>query len=479
MVKLSIASLKSRKSAGAVIVPFFLKKKGEFAEFEAVAKGPLEIGDFSGKEKEALLLYHKGHEPRVLLLGLGEEKKCTEETVRGAYAHAVKVLRSKSIFHLNVCLPSVGMHGAAIEGLLMAAYRFDFKSKSEEKPIESICLCGKVAEAEVKKVEAVMRSVYLTRDLVNGNADDVNVDALIKKAKELSKAHSSLKLTVLDKKALQKEKMGLILAVGQAAERDPAVIILEYRGNPSSKEQIAVVGKGVTFDTGGLNIKVSGSGMETMKCDMAGAAVVMGIMQACAELKLKVNLVGAMGVAENAIGPKSYKPGDVFVGYTGQSVEITNTDAEGRLVLADTIAYLEKHYKCTSIVDFATLTGGVIIALGEDAAGLFSNNDKLSSALEKAADRTGERLWRLPLYPEYRDYLKSPIADIKNSGGARRASAGTGATFIHAFVKGSSWAHIDIAGVAYPSELKHPYHPTLATGYGVRLFIDFLTHECI
>ena len=317
-------------------------------------------------------------------------------------------------------------------------------------------------------------AVSLARDLVNGNADDVNVDAFKKMARDFEKKHASIKVTILDKKALEKEKMGLILAVGKAATTEPAVIILEYKGDPRSKEKTAIVGKGVTYDTGGLNIKVAGSGMETMKCDMAGAAAVMGIIQAAAALKLKVNLIGALAIAENAIGPSSYKPGDVFRGRTGKTVEITNTDAEGRLVLADTISYVEDHYQPTRLIDFATLTGGVVIALGEEATGLFSNDDKLAHALEKAGERTHERLWRLPLYPEYKEYLKSSIADIKNSG-SRKASSPSGATFIHAFVKSTSWAHLDIAGTAYLSDLK-PCHPTAATGVGVRLFIDFLEH---
>jgi leucyl aminopeptidase len=293
-------------------------------------------------------------------------------------------------------------------------------------------------------------------------------------ARQFEKEHASIKVSILDKKALEKEKMGLILAVGRAANTDPAVVILEYKGDPHSKEKTAVVGKGITYDTGGLNIKVAGSGMETMKCDMAGAAAVMGIIQAAAKLKLKVNLVGALALAENAIGPASYKPGDVFRGRTGKTVEITNTDAEGRLVLADTISYVEDHYQPNRLIDFATLTGGVVIALGEEASGLFSNDDTLAHALERAGERTHERVWRLPLYPEYKEYLKSPIADIKNSG-PRKASSPSGATFIHQFVKSISWAHLDIAGTAYLSELK-PCHPTAATGVGVRLFIDFLEH---
>jgi leucyl aminopeptidase len=215
--------------------------------------------------------------------------------------------------------------------------------------------------------------------------------------------------------------------------------------------------------------------METMKVDMAGAAVALGIIQAVAELKLRVNLVSVLAVAENAIGPTSYKPGDVYRSRTGKTVEISNTDAEGRLVLADAVSYTEEKYAPKLLLDFATLTGGVIVALGEEATALFSNDEALAKALEKSGERTHERLWRLPLYPEYKDYLKSSVADIKNCG-TRKASSGTGATFIQQFIKSVPWAHLDIAGTAYLSDLK-AYHTTPATGVGIRLLVDFFEHR--
>ncbi len=212
--------------------------------------------------------------------------------------------------------------------------------------------------------------------------------------------------------------------------------------------------------------------METMKCDMAGAASVLGTMRAAATLKLKVNLVGVIASTENAIGPNSYKPGDVYTSMSGKTVEISNTDAEGRLVLADALTYVQQTFSPTRMIDLATLTGGIVIALGEEATGLFSNNDKLAEALIESGEKTFERLWRFPLYPEYKEQLKSTIADIKNSGG-RKASSITAAMFLEQFVKNVPWAHLDIAGTAYLSELK-PYHPTYATGVGVRLLIEFL-----
>ncbi len=488
----SVSGSKDRKNADIIIVPVWHDKKkpliaGDGKEFDTIAKFPMGEGDFQGKEGETLLLYRNGgKEKRVLLLGLGPKKPCLPDTLRRSYAAAVKAIHAKKMQSANILLPETDLIGrdmlccAVFEGVMMTSYRFDqLKGESSKEENHShlgkICFCGldKTDAALLKKTETVIHSVNFVRDLVNGNSDDVNIDELKKIAKDFEKKYAHVKTTILDKKALEKEKMGLILAVGRAATRDPALIILEYKGDPHSKEKIAIVGKGITYDTGGLNIKTSG--METMKADMAGAAVALGIIPAAAELKLKVNLICVLAAAENAIGPASYKPGDVYRSRSGKTVEISNTDAEGRLVLADAISYTEEKYAPSLLIDFATLTGGVIIALGEEATGLFSNDDALAKALEKSGERTHERMWRLPLYPEYKEYLKSSIADIRNAG-PRKASSGSGATFIQAFVKSVPWAHLDIAGTAYLSELK-PYHTTPATGVGIRLLVDFLEHR--
>lgn len=487
MIKIThIADPKKRKHADVVICPVWKTKTQalvalELKEFDDLIKIPL--NDFSGKKGETLLLYReKGAEKRVLLLGLGEKAVCQTETLRQAYASVIKQLRAKKIKSCNVLLPSfeekesLSIIRAALEGLILANYSFDcFKSIPFNEPLEHACICGidPSHTSLLKKVEQIMQGVYLARDLVNRNADDSNVEGLVKAAKDLSKDCKKLKVEVLREKQLEKERMNLLLAVGKGSVHPPALVILEYMGDPSSKEKIALVGKGITFDTGGLNLKTTGH-IETMKCDMAGGACVLGVMQSLCSLRIKKNVIGVLALAENAIGPSSYKPGDVYTSRLGKTVEIGNTDAEGRLVLADALSYVEDIYAPTVVIDFATLTGAIVIALGEEAAGLFSNDDSLVRDLQKAALRTDERLWRLPLYPEYTDMLKSEIADLKNIGG-RPASSCTAAAFLQQFIKKAAWAHLDIAGVAYLSKSKS-YHPTLATGAGVRVTIDFLEH---
>jgi leucyl aminopeptidase len=488
-----VAKSAERSQADVVIVPVWKgKKKAEIAcaekEYQETLKFPLDYGDFHAKLGETLLLYlEKGKEKRALLLGLGTQKECTEETLRCAYAKAVKAMRGKNVKSANLFLPMLqstsqdSCFKAILEGILLADYAFDqLKAESlkdEKKGLVSLCFCavGAKQKAVLDKTEKIITAVNFVRDLVNRNADDKHAGILEKIAKGFEKKSSKIKTHILDKKQLEQLEMGLLLAVGRAGTQGPTLIVIEYRGNSKSKDTTAILGKGITFDTGGLNLKPTGS-METMKCDMAGAATTLGIIQAAVELELCCNLLGVLAIAENAIGPASYKPGDVYRSFSGKTVEISNTDAEGRLVLADALSYVQEKYKPSRIIDLATLTGGIVVALGEMATGLFSNDNALARDLEKAATRTDERLWRMPLYPEYKELLKSTIADIKNSGG-KMGSSCTAAMFLQQFVKDIPWAHLDIAGTAYLSDLKlHPYHPTPATGVCLRLIIDFLEH---
>lgn len=478
-----------RPSADVVVWPFYSEKGAprpavEVPQLQSYAALPLALRDFAGKEAEMVVLYTKDQpEKRLVLLGLGPKEKMTTETLRRAYAALAKAGQGKKIKTMNLLVPELTalsredvLRGLA-EGLLLANYAFtNHKAETvrEQPPqlLQKVCLIAvdKSVLPLVRKAAEIAEGVYLVRDLANRNADEVTPRYLVQVAQKMAK-NLPIKATIFDKARLHKEKMGLLLAVGQGSTHDPALIILEYKGK-GAKEHTIIVGKGITYDTGGLNLK--SSGMETMKADMAGAAVALATISVAAELKLPIHLTAIVATAENCISAKSYKPGDVYIGYSGKTVEISNTDAEGRLVLADALAYAVKKLKPTRIIDVATLTGGVDVALGSEATGLMSNNDALADSLIRAGSATFERLWRLPVHEEYKDLLKSDVADIKNAAG-RSASPITGAMFLKSFIGDTPWAHLDIASTAYLSEAKR-YHPKFATGVGVRLLIEFLEH---
>ena len=445
----------------------------------------LSTHDFQGKEGETIVLYVSGQsEKRVLLLGLGLSSSLNVEKLRRAYAAVVKTCHKHKWEEINLCIPEcLSMSRDDIikgvsEGLLLPNYVFTalkHHSIQDEKPVvltKATFLGGSKADLQLaKKYAVISESVNFVRDLVNGNADDVTPQYLSAVAKGLEKTCNHVKTTVFDKKRIEKEKMGLLLAVNRASNLEPAFIMVSYRGNVKSSDHTVIVGKGVTFDTGGLLIKPRG-GMETMKDDMAGAAAVMGVIQAISSLGLKINVTAVIPTTENSIGSKSYKPGDVYKSYSGRTVEIVDTDAEGRLILADALSYTVKNLKPSRVIDVATLTGSIMVALGEEASGLMSNHDVLADLLARAGSETGERVWRMPLYDEYKDQLKSDIADIKNTG-SRFGGAITAATFLKEFVEEVPWAHLDIAGTAFHSESKR-YLPKYATGVGVRLLVSLL-----
>lgn len=475
-----IAAKQSAK-CDTLILPFWQGKTAEFAFKEKGAQSlvapVLKAGDFSGKAEEVFFLYpSKGREKRVLLLGLGEKKKATSEGIRRSYAQGFRLLHGKKSKNVRVFLPDLEeFFSPAVEGMLLANYSFDYHRAEKQTLVQKVFL-EKVSSSDLvlcKKLQAIASSVYFARDLVMGNADDVTPTNLAKQAQGLSQTFPLVETEVFNRSRIEKEKLKLLLAVSQGSKTEPAFIILHYKGNPKSDDLTALIGKGITFDTGGLLLKPRG-GMETMRDDMAGGAVVLSTIRAAAELKMPVNLLGIVASTENAIGPGSYKPGDVYGSHAGLSVEIADTDAEGRLVLADAISYAQTHYSLKRIIDLATLTGGAIVALGEEVAALCSNNQKLIDQLMEAGEKSFERLWPLPLYEEYAELLKSKIADIKNAG-PRKASTICGAMFLKRFVKETiPWAHLDIAGVAFVDPPQKPYQPIQATGFGVRLLLTFL-----
>lgn len=491
-----IGEIEERKKADALVLPFWKDKQGVSSAFVLKEKLPsmvdevLAIGDFKGKEGETLFFYVQGEvEKRFCLLGLGAKEKATAESFRRSFGGLTKSCLSKRFKELNLIIPKLSTMSeeelikGVIEGLLLPNYTFNRHKhrepeEGEESFLQSVTLITPNTSLQsnileiAKRTDIICQAVNFTRDLINENADIVTPQYLADSAKEIAAKQTAIKTTVFDKQRIENEKLALLLAVNRGSALDPAFIIMEYQGNPSIKDKTVLIGKGVTYDTGGLNLKPTG-GMETMKCDMSGSAVCLGTILAASQLKMKVNLTVVIPTTENGIDAKSFKPGDVYQSYLGKTVEMTNSDAEGRLILADALAYACKNLHPTRIIDVATLTGAIEIALGSEAAGLMSTNDALAQALLKAGDVTFERLWRMPLYDEYKDRLKSDIADLKSWNG-RPAGANVAATFLRQFVTDSiPWAHIDIAATAFVSDVKK-YQPKYGTGFGVRLIIEFL-----
>jgi len=484
-----INDLSKRPQADIIVVPFFQNGDG----VEPIITPPdlsgevslvLKSGDFSAKVGATMLLHLTGkNEKRLLLLGIGEEASCTLETLRRAYAAAMRRCQNKVWAHVSFVLPTLKeLDRAAIvraisESIESCLYIFEeWKSKKEPYHIEKITLIGTEDIEIVKRTSDIFSGVNLARHLINRNALDITPQTLATRAQRLAQTFPSVRTTLLTKEQIEKERMGLFLAVASGSCVDPVLIVVEYHGNAHTKDRTMVVGKGVTFDTGGINLKSTGF-VEDMRSDMGGAAATLGIIQAAASIKLNHNIVGIIPATENAIGPRSYKPGDVYRARQGKTVEISNTDAEGRLVLVDAFSYGQDTFSPARIIDIATLTGGVVIALGDRRAGLFSNDDQFAASCERAGEVTGELVWRMPLDPEYRSLLDSNIADIKNAatGPSRQAVPITAAIFLQEFIpKDTPWIHLDIAGTAF---LRQPrdYYTSSATGFGVRLVIELLT----
>lgn len=479
----TVSTATKRPTADLVIVPFFKGKKeailaATITDLKSVINPIVKAGDFTGKQGATMLAYLSGKkEKRLLFLGLGDEKKATLETLRRSFAAAMKRCQGKKWPKINALLPQSKKWNldettrAVAEGMSLSSYVFEeWKSKDSQKlyHVKNLTLVGAKNTKVTQKVTGIMSGVNFARDIINRNALDITPQALASEARKIAKKHTNVKAHILDRKQIEREKMGLLLAVASGSRTDPTLIMLEYRGAPHSKDVTMVVGKGITFDTGGLNLKPTNF-IEGQRADMSGGAAALGIIQAAAATKLKANIVAVVPSTENAIDSRSYKPGDVYRSYLGKTVEITNTDAEGRLVLADALAYGQKRFKPSRVIDMATLTGAVIIALGSVRAGLYSNNEKFAKLCEQAGELTGERVWRMPLDEDYMSLMKSDIADLRNSGKKRDAGSVTAAIFLQEFIeKKMPWIHLDIAGTAFLDSPEH-YHLTLATGAGVRL----------
>ena len=439
---------------------------------------------FEGKKDQALaVLAPQGVEAgRVLLLGLGKAEALDPLAAQAFGGAAIAQLAGSGEAQAWLAVDEIGFGAVqfaanAAFGALLRGYRFDkylTREKKEEKPsLDTVTLLvddPAAAEAAFAPLARIAEGVFLTRDAVSEPANVITPETLAAEARKLGDI--GIDVEVLDEAEMRRLGMGALLGVGQGSERESQLVVMRWSGaNDRDAAPLALVGKGVTFDSGGISIK-PGAGMEEMKWDMAGAGAVIGAMRALAGRRAAANVVGVVGLVENMPSGKAQRPGDVVTSMSGQTIEVINTDAEGRLVLADALHYTRERFKPRAMVDLATLTGAIVIALGNEFAGLFASDDSLAADLAAAGNAVGEKVWRMPLAEPYDKQIKSDIADMKNSGG-RAAGSITAGWFLREFAEGYPWAHVDIAGTAYtdrelPTQVKGP------TGVMVRLFAEFL-----
>ena len=453
-------------------------------------------GEFKGKLEEVAVIHTMGKIPaqRVAVVGLGSQDKFGLEAIRRASGAVLKKARELKIKSYHTVVHGAGSGGmesagcaqAVVEGAVLASYGYrEFKSGDEENgAVERMSFvemdAGKVAQIErgVARGKAFTLANTAARDLSAAPSNIAPPEYLAERARQLA-AQYGLDCRVMGPEEMEKLGMGAILAVGQGSVHPPRMIALKYLGDPGSQRLLAIVGKGITFDTGGISIKPA-ENMDRMKYDKSGAAAVLGAMQGLAELKLKVNVLAVIAAAENMPSGNAYRPGDIVRAANGKSIEVISTDAEGRLVLADALVYAERQGADT-LVDLATLTGGVVVALGTGGAGVMGNDDALIQQLIEAGNRSGERLWQLPIWDDYLwEQMRSEFADMKNTGG-RYGSAPIGALFIQQFVDKARWAHLDIAGTAWiggdQPNLPKSYLPKGPSGFGTRLLLEFIQNR--
>jgi leucyl aminopeptidase len=419
-------------------------------------------GDIEGKAGQCVLLAGAGAYARLIVVGLGKEE-VSEKALREAMVAGYRAAKSTASLDITNALTEIKvgnrdagwMAEQAATLAAEAAYFFDATKsvKVTKKPLRKVAVVAAkdakaMAQAGLQRGDAIAQGMALTKDLGNLPGNICTPTYLAETAKKLGKAHG-LKVTVLEEKDMKKLGMNTLLSVSKGSDEAPKLITLEYHGGKKGAAPLALVGKGVTFDTGGISLK-PGAEMDEMKFDMCGAGTVLGVLKAVATLGLAINVVGVVAAVENMPSGRATKPGDIVTSMSGQTVEILNTDAEGRLILCDALTYVER-FKPAKVVDIATLTGAMVIALGPHTTGLFANDDDLAAELVKAGNACYDRAWHLPLFAEYDEMLKSNFADIPNITGGRAAGSITAAAFLGRFTKKMKWAHLDIAGTASKS----------------------------
>jgi leucyl aminopeptidase len=488
MPKIDISSQSGKDFSGDVlIVPVFSGRERHRLPLaiSKVARQVMDESDFKADYLEIVPLHHPNGVKDcrwMLLAGLGDEESVTHNKIRKAVGSAARHCLKKGWKKIGVISPSTSIldhdevQAAVVEGALLANYDFSaFKGKPEPKSFEALEVFTngddtRKARRRLPQIEAGVAACHRVRDLSNTPAGDLYPESFAEIAQKLAKQHK-IGIEVMGPDELQKGGFNALLAVGQGSVRTPRLVKMEYKPKEKAKKHVVLVGKGLCFDSGGLSLK-TGSGMETMKEDMTGAAIVLATLVALAEVGAPVQVTGLLGLVENMPSGSSYKPGDVLRSRSGKTIEVLNTDAEGRLVLADMLDYASS-LGADHIVDLATLTGACVVALGDAVSGIFGTDQKLVERLLDAGAVTGEHLWQLPLVEEYRESLKSQVADIKNISGSRNGGAITAALFLKDFVSHNSWAHVDIAGGSW-STAERDYRPYGATGEGPRWLLDWL-----
>jgi len=439
--------------------------------------------EFKPEFKETKLFRTGGNIKNVLLVGLGKKKELDIDKLRKASASIAKDIRDDRVRNFVTTLHNADLKAtsqektrAVVEGILLGLYKFEKYKKpdKDDTNIDSVeLLCNNVNDVKrgIEVGTIISNAVNYSRDITNEPGSIMTPTKLAEEAKKMGKANK-LKVKVFGKNEIKKMGMGGLLGVSRGSREEPRFIVLEYK--TKSKKRVAIVGKGVTFDSGGLDIKSSES-MLDMKGDKAGACTVLGVMQAVAKLKAPINVVAFIPATENMPGSSALKPGDIIRSYDKKTIEITHTDAEGRLILADALSYAERNYKLDAIIDLATLTGSSISALGYDVAPLIGTDEKLIKRIYDVGQKTSEKVWQLPLWEEYKDVTKSDVADVKNlsMSGDYKPGAIYAAAFLEKFIEKIPWAHIDLGGAGLPNE-ERDYIPKGISGFGVRLITQLL-----
>ena len=434
----------------------------------------IDLGDVKGDKGESNLFYLNGK--RILLLGLGRKEKYTAKTAREVGGCASRIAIEKKIdnFYIECLANNSDQCQALAEGLVLGSYQFfDYKTKNtgDNFELHSATVIGCSSET-IHKGVAIGNAVCLARDLGNYPGNMATPSKLAQVAEEISE-EGGMKTKIFDRQEFTEMGMGGLAGVAIGTDEPPKFIVMEYMKGGDTKPKV-LVGKGLTFDSGGISIKPAAK-MDEMKYDMCGSTVVLGVFKALAILKPAINVVGIIPSTENLSGGEAYKPGDVLTAYNGKTMEILNTDAEGRVILADGLSYASKHYDPEYILDFATLTGAVLVSLGHVATGVMGTNEDLMIKVKNAADSTDEKVWELPLWPEFCKQVESEIADVKNVGAPMQAGSIAGGAFLKEFVKeGIPWTHFDIAGTAWGVKPNSINPKGSATGWGVRLVLDMM-----